>query len=153
MSFKKVIYRILAVFLVVTSTLFIRNVVVYGESIDDSSAMDADRSEIQSSESEVDIIINKALSKKSTEKKLEEEIDSKLKPLTIDELMTLSGALESKGSLTNEESLVLETSRKLILLKSIWQIIKVIGVATLVLYCLSKIIPTFSWLKILKSVE
>ena len=150
---KKVIYRILAVFLVVTSTLFIRNVVVYGESIDDSSAMDADRSEIQSSESEVDIIINKALSKKSTEKKLEEEIDSKLKPLTIDELMTLSGSLESRGSLTNEESLVLETSRKLILLKSIWQIIKVIGVATLVLYCLSKIIPTFSWLKILKSVE
>ena len=150
---KKVIYRILAVFLVVTSTLFIRNVVVYGESIDDSSAMDADRSEIQSSESEVDIIINKALSKKSTEKKLEEEINSKLKPLTLDELMTLSGSLESRGSLTNEESLVLETSRKLILLKSIWQIIKVIGVATLVLYCLSKIIPTFSWLKILKSVE
>lgn len=150
---KKVIYRILAVFLVVSSTLFIRNAVVYGESIDDSSVMDADRSERQTGESEVDIIISKALSKKSTEKKLEEEINSKLKPLTLDELMTLSGSLESRGSLTNEESLVLETSRKLILLKSIWQIIKVIGVATLVLYCLSKIIPTFSWLKILKSVE
>lgn len=150
---KKVIYRILAVLLVVTSTLFIRNVVVYGESIDDSSAMDADRSEIQNSQSEVDIIISKALSEKSTEKRLEDEIDSKLKPLTLDELMTLSGVLESRGSLTNEESLVLEASRKLILLKSIWQIIKVISVATLVLYCLSRIIPTFSWLKLLKSVD